>query len=618
MKQDRTTTIRRLTRALEELRKEAHILAYQQRELLTGIPHTHQESAQNLLHYLAIRQHDIRHLQQDLSELGLSRLGRIEPHALSSIDAVLNALHALDGAPQSGSGSSLPDMKHSRALLVKHAASLFGPTHDPFPTRIMVTMPSEAATDPQLVYDLLAAGMKVMRINCAHDGLDAWLAMIEHLRQAEKELGQSCKVYADLTGPKLRTGRIKPLGRLVELKIKRDAFGREISPALVWLTPFSTPEAPSEPVNAVLPIEDVLLSQVQTHDTLEVDDTRGSIRQLIVLDRIGNSCLAVCHQHAFIDDQARCRLYRDENQIAEGSPGELPEIFLPIVLKQGDRLQLVRSDRLGDLASYDDTRSCLSPARIPCSLDVVFSAVKKDQPIWFDDGKIGGIITAVQPDQIEVLITRAAPNGSKLRPEKGINLPDTCLPVQALTESDIQHLDALAGHIDIIGLSFVRDANDVKELHGRMKAAHANHLDCILKIETRQGFENLPYILLAGMQHPQLGIMIARGDLAVEVGFERLSEVQEEIICLCEAAHIPAIWATQVLESMARSGTPSRAEVSDAAHSIRTECVMLNKGPHIVQTVEFLHDILLRMSGHRDKQRPSMRRLAVSRMVETA
>jgi len=118
------------------------------------------------------------------------------------------------------------------------------------------------------------------------------------------------------------------------------------------------------------------------------------------------------------------------------------------------------------------------------------------------------------------------------------------------------------------------------------------------------------------MQHPKLGIMIARGDLAVEVGFECLSEIQKEIICLCDAAHVPAVWATQVLESMAKNGMPSRAEVSDAAHSTRTECVMLNKGPYIVQTVESLYGVLQRMSGHRDKQRPSMRRLAVSRMSE--
>ena len=108
--------------------------------------------------------------------------------------------------------------------------------------------------------------------------------------------------------------------------------------------------------------------------------------------------------------------------------------------------------------------------------------------------------------------------------------------------------------------------------------------------------------------------MVARGDLAVEVGFERLAEVQEEILWLCEAAHIPVIWATQVLENMAKSGRPSRAEVSDAAMSGRAECVMLNKGPYIDEAVRFLAGVLERMEAHQSKRRNMMRRLAISRV----
>jgi len=79
--------------------------------------------------------------------------------------------------------------------------------------------------------------------------------------------------------------------------------------------------------------------------------------------------------------------------------------------------------------------------------------------------------------------------------------------------------------------------------------------------------------------------MIARGDLLVEIGYERLAEVQEEILWLCEAAHVPVIWATQVLEGLAQKGLPSRAEITDAAMGVRAECVMLNKGPHIIEAV---------------------------------
>ena len=103
--------------------------------------------------------------------------------------------------------------------------------------------------------------------------------------------------------------------------------------------------------------------------------------------------------------------------------------------------------------------------------------------------------------------------------------------------------------------------------------------------------------------------MIARGDLAAEIGFERLAEVQEEIMWACEAAHIPVIWATQVLDSLARTGQPSRAEVTDAAMAVRAECVMLNKGPHIVEAIGVLDSILVRMQSHHQKKRSLLRRL---------
>ncbi|MFA7299476.1 MAG: pyruvate kinase [Sideroxydans sp.] len=616
MKPSRERISRYLIPALDKLRQDVFAFAAQHEELVSSSVHTYQESACNLLHYLALRQHDIRELQLELAELGLSRLGRAEAHTLGSLNAVANALHALAGLPYPEDEPAHSVLAQGCTLLGEHTQALFGATADPFPTRIMVTMPGEAANDPQLVYGLLAAGMKVMRINCAHDDAAAWLAMIAHLHSAEKVLGKSCKVYADLAGPKLRTGEISASGRLLEFKVRRDAWGREAAPALVWLTPAGRPETPTLAVDAVLPIADELLAQVHARDTLDVDDTRGSRRHLIVHERYGDSWLAKCHQHAFIDQNARCKLYRQENLIAEGAPGELPEIRLPILLHQGDLLHLVRSDQTGELAVCDDEGRCLQPARIPCSLDAVFDAVKVEHAIWFDDGKIGGIVRSVEPACIGVEITHAAPRGSKLWPEKGINLPDTDLKVPALTVDDIANLNALAAHIDIVGLSFVRQAEDVRALHRQLQAAKAAHLGCVLKIETRRGFENLPHILLAGMQYTGLGIMLARGDLAVEIGFERLSEVQEEILCLCEAAHVPVIWATQVLETMAKRGIPSRAEVSDAALSIRAECVMLNKGPYIVETVGFLRGVLQRMSGHHDKQRPTMRRLAVSDIDE--
>jgi pyruvate kinase len=106
-----------------------------------------------------------------------------------------------------------------------------------------------------------------------------------------------------------------------------------------------------------------------------------------------------------------------------------------------------------------------------------------------------------------------------------------------------------------------------------------------------------------------IGVMIARGDLAVEAGFERLAELQEEILWLCEAAHVPVIWATQVLDRLAHTGIATRAEVTDAAMAVRAECVMLNKGPHIEKAATTLVDILRRMEHHQYKKRSLCRRL---------
>ena len=132
----------------------------------------------------------------------------------------------------------------------------------------------------------------------------------------------------------------------------------------------------------------------------------------------------------------------------------------------------------------------------------------------------------------------------------------------------------------------------------------------VLKIETRAGFEALPELLTEALaREAPCGVMIARGDLAVEVGWERMAEVQEEILWLCEAAHVPVIWATQVLDTLARTGTASRAEITDAASGARAECVMLNKGPMIVQAIGTLDDILRRMETHRHKKTSLLRRL---------
>jgi pyruvate kinase len=288
-----------------------------------------------------------------------------------------------------------------------------------------------------------------------------------------------------------------------------------------------------------------------------------------------------------------------------------------IELSLGDVLILTRQLQQGRAATRDSAGTVLTPAQIACTLPEIFEDVQVGERIFFDDGRIGGIIERVELDRIFIRVTQAKAGGEKLRSEKGINLPDSSLRLPAMTTKDLEDLNFVAAHADIVGLSFAQDASDVEMLVERLRELGKGDLGIVLKIETRRGFEQLPSMLLAGMKCPSLGVMIARGDLAVECGFERMAEVQEEILWICEAAQCPVIWATQVLETLAREGFPSRAEITDAAMGHRAEAVMLNKGPHILKAVETLGDILQRMEAHQNKKKSMLCELGLARGFHT-
>ncbi|BBZ04046.1 pyruvate kinase [Mycolicibacterium chitae] len=441
----------------------------------------YRDSARNMVHYLAIRQHDLRELQGQLARLGLSSLGRSEPHVQATLRAVRAALTAMVG----DDGWSPPEpsavpLDEGTALLVKHATALLGPAPEHRASRIMVTMPTAAATDSALVTGLLEAGMDGARINCAHDDPNTWRAIAANVRRAARATGRTCFIAADLAGPKVRTGALEPGPR------------------------------------------------------------------------------------------AKLRLHR------------------------GDVLELTADCAPAPVDS--------PTARIGCTLPEVIDAAEIGHRVLFDDGKIAGKVIEKQPGILRIGITHAAAKGSKLRADKGINLPDTTLSASAPTQQDLVDLAVAAEFADLVEMSFVRDPGDVELLLDELERLGAQAMGLVLKIETPSAFEHLPRLLIAAMRRPKVGVMIARGDLAVESGYERLAEVQEEILWLCEAAHLPVIWATQVLEQLAKTGNPSRAEISDAAMSERAECVMLNKGPYIRDAVTALDDILRRMNEHQNKK----------------
>lgn len=575
----------------------------------------HRLSALNLLHYLALRQRDLRPLQQRLAMLGLSSLGRAEAHVLASVDAVLALLRRLASAaaPVPAPGDRI-DFASGKRLLDAHTDLLLGPRPDKRKVRIMVTMPGTAADDPGLVHELLAHGMDCIRINCAHDDAATWSRIIDNLRHAEKALGRTCKVAMDLAGPKLRTGPLEAGPQVLRIRPSRDVHGRVAAPARIWLAADTGTCPPPAPADACLDVAAAWLARIDKDDHVTLTDARGARRVLEVTDVTDHGCWLASDKTAYLVPETILR-HRRKGHKGKGKTtcvGALPPVEQAIRLRENDMLVLTREPLPGRAALIDGTGRCSAPARIGCTLPAIFDDVRAGEAIWFDDGKIGGVIEAVEENEMRVRVTHARPGGEKLRADKGINLPDSALKLAAMTAKDIDDLAFVAQHADIVQLSFANRAGDVESLQDRLAQLGGRQPAIVLKIETRCGFENLPDMLLAAMRSPSCGVMIARGDLAVETGFERLAEIQEEMLWICEAAHVPVVWATQVLESLAKDGRPSRAEITDAAMSDRAECVMLNKGPHIVAALKTLDDILRRMQGHQTKKQPMLRMLELA------
>lgn len=584
--------------------------------LCAAVHPDHRDSARNLLHYLALRRRDLRALQLRLAKMGLSSLGRAESNVLASVDAVLRVLHRLAQREWTPDPPAAPliDFDQGAAHLAAHATALLGPVVPGRPVRIMVTMPSEAADDGRLVHALLEQGMDCMRINCAHDDVAAWTRMIDHLREAERKLGRRCRVFMDLGGPKLRTGPLIPGPAVARVHPVRDACGRVTAPARIWFTSIDAPQPAPFPAGANVPVAADWLSRLRAGDRVRFTDARDAHRCCDVVEVDSRGIWAEATETAYLAPGIALQHVPADNAVAASTTpvGPLPPRDNALILQKGDLLVVTRDRQPGRPATHDGAGNLLTPATIGCTLPEAFEHARPGEAIWFDDGRIGGVIEHVAAAQVHARITQDHAKPLKLRADKGINLPGTELHIAALTPKDIEDLPFIAAHADIVGLSFANSAADVLALQQHLADLGSRRPAIVLKVETRRGFEALPEMLLAALRAAQCGVMIARGDLAVECGFERLAEVQEEILWLCEAAHVPVVWATQVLETLAREGRPSRAEISDAAMGLRAECVMLNKGPYIVNAVRTLDDILRRMHAHQAKKRAMLRALRLA------
>ena len=270
--------------------------------VLQGLDAARRPSAVNLAHYLAMRQVDLRRLQDRLAWVGLSSLGRAESHVLANVDKVIGLLHRLLGRPwQPLSGEEPAGFHRGTALLQKHARALFGPAPRPRAVRVMVTLPSEAAHDAEQVAQMVAAGMNVARINCAHDGPAEWAAMAASVRRAARQQGLRVRVLMDIAGPKLRTGPVAAGPAVVRLKPLRDAYGRTTAPALLRLHAAGhTAVADGGPLS--LGIDPDWLDRVQQDDHVKLTDTRGSARRLRVVSRSPAGVTLACDRTVYLAD----------------------------------------------------------------------------------------------------------------------------------------------------------------------------------------------------------------------------------------------------------------------------------------------------------------------------
>jgi pyruvate kinase len=564
-------------------------------------------AARNLVDYLALRQRELVDLQRALRRHGFSSLGVVQGHVMASVDAVLAVVAQLCGrrhvpieAPR------YPSIEGARGQLRAFADETLGSSVAEHSVRIMVTMPSEAARDPSIADRLLEQGMTVMRVNCAHDGPAEWAAMLDHLRRAEQKHRRSCRISFDLAGPKLRTGLVEPGPEVRRFKPSRDRLGRVT--ALTTIR-FGRADPHQTPDPALVPISRHLHAQAQAGDELRLRDSRGRERTLEVENAGSAVLLCKTDRTVYLTTDTEIELVRGGEVMQRGVVGRLPPVSSAIALQGGDTLVVTRDLRPGRAAVRDEADRVIEPARIGCSLPAVFEKVKPGDRVLLDDGKFEGVIRTTTADTFTVDITRGR---GALKAEKGINLPDTCLDLPALTKKDLSDLEFIAPRADLVALSFVHSAADVDQCYAALDRLRAPDLGVILKIENRKAFEHLPELLMTASKRRRIAVMVARGDLGVEIGFERLAEIQEEILWLTEAAQVPVIWATQVLESLAKNGLPSRAEVTDAAMSARSECVMLNKGVHIDEAIRFLVDVSRRMSRHADKTMAVHRRLSVA------
>ena len=525
---------------------------------------------------------------------------------------------------------------NAKSILLNRSKSLLGQSREDRATRIMVTLDIDTAHRPQLLEELLKNGMDIARINCAYYKSSEWKMIIDAVRNAEKRLiqgeqgiGRKCRIVMDLGGPKIRINNMSLESRPLKIAVPKDIHGRptRLVEGLLDCEAKYTEKAnlTGVPFSFIISISkrNEELSDVNVGEMLSFIDFRGRLRSMRVLERISEHRVRVgiektiyiqegitlhrekdCNKIIPIEEEEA--ILNNYNQNTEENQkgfviGPVRPYPIDIEVRAGDKLLVYRKSIKGHSSALD------KPAGISCNMPEILNKVQLGHRVLIDDGKIGSIVESVNDEYLELKIIHPLDTVGKIKSHKGLNFPDSNLNLSAITSEDIENLKFIIKHANAVAISFVHSPEDIKILTKELLQLGYPDFGIIAKIETRNAIYNLSKILLAGLDVPKFGILIARGDLAVEIGYENLSQVQEDILCLCNAAHIPVILATQILETLAKSGLPTRAEIIDASRGQRAECVMLNKGKYILEAVKILSLLLKTEERHNIKKRQIFR-----------
>jgi pyruvate kinase len=569
------------------------------REVMLPQCGAYETSCLNMQDFLTLKKHDLSRVQGMLSSLGLSSLGKAHFHLMYTIERELELLARMSGMVHEASQPHCIGFDEAYERLQERARFLKANDRPSFTPSVMITMPSDAAENALLYESLVASRVDICRINTAHDSPEVWKRMADMVRRinANERTENPLKIYVDLAGPKFRTGPLKQVSALFKVN-PRSMKSVRIVPASSHET---TMRGQKEGDNtATIAVDDDFYGHLRDAVSVGMEDSEGRERKCKILAWEKSHCIVAAKK--MLIDEETILFIKKKNRSILANPANFSQKDEEIRLFAGDMLFVTTTMLPGEVVSgggdFDAIISCLSAGFLPF--------VKTGDPLYIDDGLIRLEITEKRPDGVLCRVLATKPTGAVLKAERGINFPDSAIDIAAVTESDRRNLDEVIGFADIIGISFTQRRDDVEWLKAYLEAKERSDVGIVAKIETKQAVKNLPMLLLSLLPHSRSGVMIARGDLAIEVGFEHLPRIQSEILDLCEAAHIPVIYATQILENLMKKNLPSRAEVIDASSAQRADCIMLNKGPYVQQAVEVLQIILESMQRQSLKNVPQL------------